>query len=476
MYKKRLPRHLCNLHFGGAQRWVGAHKAVEFMEQRGNHGREYAVDEHCNAGGRSEGSHGSFIDEELNETDYEDDLEPSIPSTDTSALEARNGKDIQGIPWERFNFTRETYRRSRLKQYKNYESLSFSSDDLEKLKCKEVEKGHNFYDFHFNTRAVKSTIVHFQLRNLLWATSKHDVYLMQNYSVMHWSALLRRPKEVLNVSRPIQLTEKYPQHIAQSISQVYISTMAVKENLMVAGGFHGELICKRLNHCDIAFCTKLSPEENAITNSVDIFCSPSGSTQLSAANNDSKVRIFDMSAISCLSSFTFPWPVNNASANPDGKLIAVLGDSPDCLLADMQSGKVVNSLKGHLDYSFASAWHPEGLVLATGNQDRTCQLWDLRRPSESLAVLEGRMGAIRALRFTSDGRFLAMAEPADFVHVFDARSGYATGQEIDLFGEIAGISFSPDAGTLFVSVSDRTYGSLMEFRRRYCHCYLDCIF
>lgn len=42
-----------------------------------------------------------------------------------------------------------------------------------------------------------------QLRNLLWATSKHDVYLMQNFSVMHWSSLLRRGKEVLNVAKQI---------------------------------------------------------------------------------------------------------------------------------------------------------------------------------------------------------------------------------------------------------------------------------
>lgn len=30
----------------------------------------------------------------------------------------------------------------------------------------------------------------------------------------------------------------------------------------------------------------------------------------------------------------------NISASPDGKLLAVLGDSPECLLADSQSGKV----------------------------------------------------------------------------------------------------------------------------------------
>jgi WD40 repeat protein len=115
-------------------------------------------------------------------------------------------------------------------------------------------------------------------------------------------------------------------------------------------------------------------------------------------------------------------------------------------------------------------------VVATGNQDRTCRLWDVRNPSEALAVLEGRIGAVRGLKFSPDGRFLAASEPADFVHVYDVAAGYARAQEIDLFGEIAGVSFSPDDGAeaLFVGVADRTYGSVVEFRRRRRHGYLDC--
>ncbi|BFG19252.1 hypothetical protein CerSpe_055260 [Prunus speciosa] len=58
------------------------------------------------------------------DSDFEDDFDESKVKTDTSAMEARNGKDIQGIPWERLNFTRDKYRETRLKQYKNYESLS----------------------------------------------------------------------------------------------------------------------------------------------------------------------------------------------------------------------------------------------------------------------------------------------------------------------------------------------------------------
>ncbi|CAN4080444.1 unnamed protein product [Withania somnifera] len=311
------------------------------------------------------------------------------------------------------------------------------------------------------------------LRNLLWSTSKHDVYLMQNYSVMHWSSLLRRGKEVLNVARPLVPTMKYPGSVSQTLTRVQISTMAVRDGLLAAGGFQGELICKSLNQPGVAFCTKISNEENAITNAVDICYSPTGSMRVITANNDQQVRVFDEKSFACTNRYTFPWSVNNTSVSPDGKLLAVLGDSPECLLADAQSGKVVSNLKGHLDYSFASAWHPDGRILATGNQDTTCRLWDIRNTSRSIAALKGRMGAIRAIKFTSDGRFMAMAEPADFVHIFDTQSDYAACQEIDLFGEIAGISFSPDTEALFIGVADRTYGSLLEFNRKHYHHYLD---
>ncbi|XXG61259.1 hypothetical protein AAC387_Pa04g2965 [Persea americana] len=91
----------------------------------------------------------------------DDDMNMNKQSGDTSAVEARNGKDIQGIPWERMNFSREKYREMRLKQYKNYQNLSYSPEKLQE-ECKEVEKGGTFFDFQFNTRLVKSTIVHFQ--------------------------------------------------------------------------------------------------------------------------------------------------------------------------------------------------------------------------------------------------------------------------------------------------------------------------
>jgi len=54
-------------------------------------------------------------------------------ATDTSSGQARNGQDIQGIPWERLNITREKYRLTRLEQYKNYENIPLSGEAVDKV-------------------------------------------------------------------------------------------------------------------------------------------------------------------------------------------------------------------------------------------------------------------------------------------------------------------------------------------------------
>ncbi|GFY85808.1 transducin/WD40 repeat-like superfamily protein [Actinidia rufa] len=103
------------------------------MEQFQNHELENMVEDDYDMTDFEEDidSQRNGVDESL-DSDFEDDFEMSKPKTDTSAVEARNGKDIQGIPWERLNFTRDKYREMRLKQYKNYENLSRSRNELEK--------------------------------------------------------------------------------------------------------------------------------------------------------------------------------------------------------------------------------------------------------------------------------------------------------------------------------------------------------
>ncbi|KAK9725864.1 hypothetical protein RND81_05G174700 [Saponaria officinalis] len=401
-----------------------------------------------------------------------DEFDALTKVTDTSAASARQGKDIQGIPWYRLNITREKYRITRLEQYKNYENVLASGETVDK-EWTSKEKGGNYFDFFYNSRMVKPTILHFQLRNLIWASSKHDVYLMSNFQVMHWSSLSRNLTEVVNFAEHVAPSEKHKGSLLEGFTQTQISTLAVKDRLMVAGGFQGELACKHLDRPGISFCTRTTYDDNAITNAVEIYDSLSGGYRFMASNNDCGIREYEMERYQLLRHFCFPWPVNHTSISPDRKLVAVVGDHVDALLIDSQTGKEVASVEGHRDYSFATAWHPDGRVFATGNQDKTCRVWDVRKLSESVAVLKGNLGAARSIRFSSDGQFMVVAEPADFVHVYNTKVNYEKRQEIDFFGEISGVSLSPDDESLYIGIWDRTYASLLQYNRKHAYQYLD---
>lgn len=100
-------------------------------------------------------------------------------------------------------------------------------------------------------------------------------------------------------------------------------------------------------------------------------------------------------------------------------------------------------MPGHFDHSTSSAWHPDGRIFATGSDDRTCRIWDNRYLKKSAEVLKGKMEAIYIVAFSSDGKFMTIGEMRDFVHIYDAPL-FEKQQVVDLFGDISGVSFSPD--------------------------------
>jgi len=183
------------------------------------------------------------------------------------------------------------------------------------------------------------------------------------------------------------------------------------------------------------------------------------------SNNDCAIRTFHLPSMRTIYKFKLDYCVNYSVLSPSGTQLLVVGDSSEAVIIDSQSGQRLSSLKGHYDYGFAAAWHPNGRLVATGHQDRTTRLWDIRYPSTCYGLLQGELAAIRSIRFTSDGKYMAMAESADYVHVYDVDSNFRCYQAIDIIGSISGISFSPCGEILYIGNSDTKFGGIMEFVR-----------
>ncbi|KAJ3049216.1 hypothetical protein HK097_009764, partial [Rhizophlyctis rosea] len=116
---------------------------------------------------------------DYDEDGYMDEDTPGWPTPhEVKADDVANGSvDMQGIDWSnsRIQLSREELHVQRIKGYQNYKNLATPHDVIEKEIRRNRTDGE-FYRFAYTNMDVKCSYVHFQLRNLVWATSKNDVF------------------------------------------------------------------------------------------------------------------------------------------------------------------------------------------------------------------------------------------------------------------------------------------------------------
>jgi len=401
-----------------------------------------------------------------------------LPSSDITAAHVAAGRDPQGIPWGVLGRSRSGYRRERLAEPQPVENGDVPLPAGGPAAADGPSGRLGVATFRHATRRVRCSIVHPQLRNLVWAPTPTDAYVLQDNRIVHWDVATARRRGVLDLSGG-----------DPRLACVQVSTIMVGGGLLVAGGLQSELVAADAATGRLLFNGHASTDEFSITNAVTLDEVVGRGPRVVTSSNDWGVREYDGATFDLITHTSCGWPVNHASRQPAGAhLVAIAGDDKDCLLLDLRvaapaagvvpRSRVVATLRGHATYAFATGWHPGGVLLATGSQDRTTRVWDVRTlggpagggaarvASRCMAVLPARQGPVRSLRFSACGRLLAVAEPKDFVHLYDVSSGVSVGsgkQTVDLFGEIGGVCFTPDARSLFVGVHDALCGCLLEY-------------
>lgn len=371
--------------------------------------------------------------------------------------DVRKGMDMQGIRWKKGGpDARKEYRHYRVSTYENYLNCIEGRYTGPTTKC---GTGSSLLDFVQMQTEYKCTLVHFQLRNLLTALDRHSVYYSDASAVKVYSPHDHHCQTVMDLSK---LSVTYP---------FKISSLALTPEYCCTGGFFGEFAIKSLRteiqdgrperDVHIGLVTN---DPSGITNHISPQISRSGMSQMIISSNDSCFRAMDVETLKLTREIYVDHPLNCSATSTDKRLTLVVGDHCSSMLLDAESGEKLRKIDGHTDYSFSCAWSSDGHTFATGSQDLTTRLYDARGHTDRpIAIYKASMGAVRSLKFSECGKMLAIAEPADFVHIHDLRD-LNNAQSLDFFGEISGIDFAGDS--FFIGNADRVIGGIAEYELR----------
>lgn len=263
-----------------------------------------------------------------------------------------------------------------------------------------------------------------------------------------------------------------------------VSTICATTDLLLVGGFYGELIVQKVHEFAHFHPTldrasgerhhptvvkRITNDESGITNLITPFHSTS-SEKFLISSNDASIRIFDALSGKVIPLYQRESAVNAAKVSPCGRMLAVATDSREIEIFDLRTDKLVKRLFGHTGFTFSCDWHSDGPYLATGNEDHTARVYDVRSVSNgALHVLGSRMAPVRNVAYSPDGSTLAVMEESDFVIFYDVLSNYERCSVLDFFGETSGVSFTPDGDFSYVGCGDSQRGGIIELKRPVSH-------
>ena len=150
--------------------------------------------------------------------------------------------------------------------------------------------------------------------------------------------------------------------------------------------------------------------------------------------------------------------LNNVSSmcfQPDGRRLAVGGETGEVALLDTDSFEILSAFKAHKNVTWTMVFSPDSRLLATGSHDNTIRITDVTtNPPAAVATLRGHTAWVQGLYFSPDGSLLASCGKDRTLRLWDTRTWSPRG----VF-ESDGVapSFLPDSQTLI-------YGNAKQVR------------
>lgn len=381
----------------------------------------------------------------------------------------------QGINWSALNHNRENLRATRIA------SIHGTRDQPEStLEKNERKLFHNnkttdvFYQFSKFYKDIPMTVNHFQLRKSVIMLNEKELIYIRTFGIEKINLVTDKRNFLVLFSNEENMD--YSKIISIDAYQ------NSRGDIMIVGGKINssiviyKILLEDLNNVKIkSECPKYSvirkvmvedEESHQLINNVKFL---EEGNKLMVCGNDAKIRILDINdSLNEITSYEAGNPVNHASFSYDENILAAVGDFYEAYLFDTNTAQLVETLKGHNDFGFSVKFKPNNsFILATGNQDSQCKLWDLRNLANSnhdnicFDTIYGYNDSIGDLQFLNNN-LISFFENTDSLHIYDINK--KTIQTLSFFGRSTGFAYNKATKKIFLGLCEDSFHGIYCFQ------------
>jgi WD40 repeat protein/serine/threonine protein kinase len=152
------------------------------------------------------------------------------------------------------------------------------------------------------------------------------------------------------------------------------------------------------------------------------------------------------------SEFDPSWSGNNAVFSPDGKRLVSMDSGGEVIFVDRPRRLILNRYPAHQDNGRATAWSPDGRLVATGAENVI--LWDAAT-IRKIATLE-HSSYVWGLTFSPDSHWLVSTHGDGAVLVWDMVERRLATSFNEHSGQVSAVAFAPDGKRVASASEDRT--------------------